>query len=385
MRTRIQSIGIVLILVLLGLLPKAQAVVPAPDGGYSGGNTAEGTNALLSLTTGTYNTAVGLYSLLSDNAGKFNTGVGAATLLANVGDPSTGHGVSNTATGAGALLSNTIGSYNTANGAFALFNNTTGDHNTAVGGGALPGPALFNNTTGRFNTAVGEGSLFSNTGGNDNTAIGAGALADNAGGNENVAVGLGALGNSTGDNNVALGNFAGLSQTTGSNNVYIGTQIDGTAGESNACYIGSIFGQTAAGGSAVFIDANSKLGTITSSRRFKEDISPMDKASEALFGLKPVSFRYKKEIDPARTSQLGLVAEDVEKVDPDLVVRDKEGKAYSVRYDQVDAMLLNEFLKEHARVQQLEKRVEQLTSGLQKVNAQLEASKSPRQIVANDQ
>jgi hypothetical protein len=398
MSIRVPSILVVITLLFLGFLPKVQAVSPAPDGGYAGGNTAEGTNALLSLSNGLYNTAVGLDSLLSDANGQFNTGLGAGTLLSNVGDPTAGHGVENTATGAGALLSNTTGSFNTASGAFTLFNNTTGNFNTAVGIG-LPSAALFNNTTGLFNTAIAGGALASNTEGNDNTAIGAAALADNINGDENVAVGLNALGNNTsGNNNVALGNLAGFSQTSGSNNVYIGNQIEGTAGESNACYIASIFGETAAGGSAVFVDANSKLGTVTSSKRFKEDIKPMDKASEALFALKPVSFRYKKAIDPTRGSQLGLVAEDVEKINPDLVVRDKEGKAYSVRYDQVNAMLLNEFLKEHRKVQELEgtiehqqesfraklgeqdKRIEALTLGLQRVSAQVEATKTEHRV-----
>jgi hypothetical protein len=166
----------------------------------------------------------------------------------------------------------------------------------------------------------------------------------------------------------------------------------GVSGESNACYIASIFGQTSASGSPVLINSNNKLGTATSSKRFKEDIKPMDKASEALFSLKPVSFRYKKEIDPAGTSQWGLVAEEVETVNPELVIRDKEGKPYSVRYDQVDAMLLNEFLKEHRKVEQLKKdfesklaeqqrQIEALTAGLQKVSAQLELSKRAPQTV----
>ena len=186
----------------------------------------------------------------------------------------------------------------------------------------------------------------------------------------------------------------------------------GVAGESNACYIASIFGQTSANGMPVFINSDNKLGTITSSNRFKEEIKPMDKVSEALFALKPVAFRYKKDIDPAGTPQLGLVAEEVEKVNPDLVVRDKEGKPYSVRYDQVNAMLLNEFLKEHRKVDNLEvtvtqqrkdfeaattqqqkgfeskitqqqKQIDALTAGLQKVNAQLEASKPAAQVVNN--
>ena len=172
--------------------------------------------------------------------------------------------------------------------------------------------------------------------------------------------------------------------TSGSDNVYIGYNIQGSASESNSCYIKSIFGQTAMGGSAVFIDANSKLGTLTSSKRFKEDIKPLGKASEALFALKPVTFRYKKEIDPASTPQLGLVAEEVEKVNPDLVVRDKEGKPYSVRYDQVNAMLLNEFLKEHRKVEQLEKQIEALTAGLQRVSTQLELNKLAPQTVKNN-
>src|SRR5205823_14042538 len=143
--------------------------------------------------------------------------------------------------------------------------------------------------------------------------------------------------------------------------------------------IASIFGQTASnGGTAVYVDASNKLGTLTSSKRFKEEIKPMDKASETLFALKPVCFRYKKEIDPAGTSQLGLVAEEVEKVNPDLVVRDKEGKPDSVRYDQVNAMLLNEFLKEHrkdeeqrkdfdATIARQQKQIDALTAGLLKV------------------
>jgi Chaperone of endosialidase len=167
--------------------------------------------------------------------------------------------------------------------------------------------------------------------------------------------------------------------------------MQGVAGESNACYIASIFGQTSPSGTAVSINSSGKLGTITSSRRFKDGIKPMDKASEAVFALKPVTFHYKKEIDTAGTSQFGLVAEEVEKVNPDLVVRDKEGKPYSVRYDQVNAMLLNEFLKEHRTVQEqgatiarLQKQIDALTAGLQKVSARHELSKSAPQTVLNN-
>jgi hypothetical protein len=304
----------------------AKAVNPPPDGGYPEGNTAEGQAALFSLTTGAANTAVGWLSLNTVDTGKFNTAIGAATLIGNTANQ-------NTATGAGALFNNGTGGNNTANGTFALFYNLEGSDNTAVGIAALS-----NNTTG--------------------------------------------------SNNVALGQSAGASATTGSNNVYIGAEMQGVAGESDACYIKSIFGQTSATGIPVLINSTNKLGTATSSKRFKEDIKAMDKSSEALFALKPVSFHYKKEIDPASTSQFGLVAEDVEKVNADLVVRDKDGKPYTVRYDAVNAMLLNEFLKEHKTMQEQgatiarqQKQIERLTAGLQKVSAQLEASKPAKQVV----
>src|SRR5262249_2977823 len=145
--------------------------------------------------------------------------------------------------------------------------------------------------------------------------------------------------------------------------ICIGSDVPG-ADVSNRCFIGQIFGATSSGGTPVFVNSDGQLGTITSSRRFKEEIRPMDKVSEALFALNPVTFRYKKQIDPESTSQLGLVAEEVENVNPDLVVHDKEGRPYSVRYDQVNAMLLNEFLKEHRKVEQLEKQIEALTVGL---------------------
>jgi len=231
-------------------------------------------------------------------------------------------------------------------------------------------------------------------------AAGSAALASNTTGAHNTANGVQTLSkNTTGNDNVALGFLAGNNQTTGSNNVYIGSNILGFAGENNACYIASIFGGTSTNGIPVLINSNHKLGTATSSARFKRDIHDMDKASEALFALRPVAFRYKKEIDPTGISQLGLVAEDVEKVNPDLIVRDKEGKPYSVRYDQVNAMLLNEFLKEHRTVQELkaivakqeanaarqQKQIETLTAAVQKVSARLEVSKPAPQTVLNNQ
>ena len=376
------------------LLPKSQAVSPPPDGGYPGYNTAEGDNALLSLTTGTENTAVGLSALANNRIGDFNTAIGAGALLANTVDE-------NTATGARALLNNTTGDTNTADGAFALLSNTRGNSNTAIGDSAL-----FSNAAGSGNTANGVNALYRNANGGSNTAIGVGALIANVGGNFNTANGASALlMNTSGTRNIALGASAGSNVTTASNVICIGT-----AGQNlnNSCYIGQVFGALSPGGTAVFINSNGKLGTIQSSQRFKEDIKPMEQASEALFALKPVTFRYKKEIDATGKSQFGLVAEQVEKVNPDLIVRDKDGKPYSVRYDQVNAMLLNEFLKEHRKlekfeaamtqqkkdfqavavqqqkeIQVLSATVKEQAAQIQKVSAQVEASKPTSQVVNN--
>jgi hypothetical protein len=370
------------------LSPLAQAVSPAPDGGYPNANTAEGDSALGSLTTGSFNTATGFLALraittasgntadgeevLRDSTGDFNTGTGAGALFNNT------TGGNNTAIGASALRSNTTGNYNMASGFMALLRNTTSDFNTATGAGAL----LFN--TADENTATGAAALLHNTTGDSNTAAGSAALFNNTTGAHNTGNGFQTLStNTAGNDNTALGFLAGSSQTTGSNNIYIGSFTLGVAGESNACYIASIFGQTSADGIPVLINASNKLGTATSSARFKRDIHDMDKASKALFALRPVAFRYKEEIDPAGISQLGLVAEDVEKVNPDLVVHDKEGRPYSVRYDQVNAMLLNEFLKEHRKIEQMQKQIEALSAGLQRVSAQLELSKPAPQTVKN--
>jgi hypothetical protein len=331
-----------MLLLALGFLvlsPTAQAVSPAPDGGYPGGNTAEGQNALLSLTSGNYNTGVGIYSLLSLTDGNFNTGVGAGTLLVNTADQ-------NTATGAGALFSNTTGSNNTANGTFALFSNTEGAENTASGF-----QALFSNTMADGNTAIGYQALFSNTGSPATSSL-------------NTAIGFQALLNNTGSLNTALGVGAGAALTTGSNNIYIGNE--GGSAESNTIRIGQdhtdtfiagISGATVAGGIPVIIDANGHLGTVPSSQRFKAEIKSMDKVSEAVLALKPVTFHYKS--DATGTPQFGLIAEEVAAVNPDLVVRDEKGEIYTVRYDAVNAMLLNEFLKEHHKVQELEATVAQ--------------------------
>ena len=457
-------------LVILGLAyfalaaPEAFAVSPAPDGGYAGANTAEGTNALNSLTSGSSNTAIGFQVLFNNTSGSGNTAAGLDALLHNttgidntavgfeallnntVSGGSTAIGFSalannttgndNTATGSDALLQNTSGNNNTASGVaalqanstgnnntatgcFALLNNSTGGDNTATGDEALESNttgfsntvagalALLHNTTGSHNTADGVDALLINTTGGDNTAIGFGALLSNSTADSNTAIGFEALQlNTTGANNIAVGTSAGSNLSTGNNNIDIGNT--GVAGESgkirigkqgaqNGTFIAGIAG-TAVTGSAVVVSSTGKLGVATSSARFKEQIQPMDKASKAILALKPVTFRYKEDVDPDRASQFGLVAEEVEKVDPDLVVHDEEGKPFTVRYEAVNAMLLNEFLKEHRKVEQQEtrlgkqeatiaqqqKQIEALAAGLQKVSATVELNKvAPTQVVDN--
>ena len=376
LRSRCALIVIPLVLVCAAVLPESRAVSPAPDGGYPGGNTAEGDNALFSLTTGSSNTAIGLAALGSNTTGALNTAEGSGALLFNT------TGFQNTAIGVNALVDNTIGAFNTASGVNALFRNTSGFQNVASGV-----QALFNNTTGFHNAAAGFQALFANTTGNHNTADGDNALVHTTTGILNTAVGAHALDeNVIGSSNVALGFQAGLN-ITGNGNVCIGESILGVAGENNVTRIRNIGSTAQANGIFVTVGAGGKLGFQASSRRYKDEIKPMDKASEVLFALKPVSFRYKKEIDPAQSPDFGLIAEDVATVNPDLVARDEQGKIATVRYQAVNAMLLNEFLKEHRLVQEqgatiahLEKQVEALTAGLQKVNARLDASNPATQV-----
>src|SRR6266403_1873396 len=315
-------------------------------------NTFLGEDALINNTTGVNNTATGLDALFSNTTGTANTANGTLALVSNT------TGSNNTANGVNALFSNTEGGFNTANGVQALFSNTTGGLNTANGVSALR-----SNTTGNSNTATGAHALFSDTTGFFNTANGDSALFSNNSGFHNTADGFNALAfNTTGSVNTALGFAAGSNLTTGSNNIDIGnpgvaaesnTVRIGTQGTQTATYIAGIYQATVAKGVSVVIDSTGHLGTKGSSERFKENIKPMDKASEAVLALKPVSFHYKKELDPEGIPQFGLVAEQVEKVNPDLVARDDQGKVYTVRYEAVNAMLLNEFLKEHRTVQEL--------------------------------
>jgi len=372
-----------------GLSPKAQAVSPPPDGGYPNFTTAEGQNALHSLTSGAANTALGAYSLFGTTTGSFNTAVGAGALDLNTGDENTAVGVAalllnagtnNTGVGVDALGLNTTGGSNAAVGAFALYSNTTGSDNTATGNGAL---AV--NTTGSSNTAIGSRALTFLSAADENTAVGFNALQVNTAGSGNTAVGALALINNTGNANVALGVNAGFDASTGSGNVYIGGDVDGVSGESNHTYIRNIKDTSVSGGGtdSVTVDLTSGLlGHLSSSRRYKEEIKPMNNASEAIFALKPVTYRYKREIDHTQSAAFGLIAEDVADVNPNLVARNAQGEAESIHYEMVNAMLLNEFLKEHRTVQEqgatiarLEKQIETLTAGLQKVNAQLAAAR----------
>jgi hypothetical protein len=331
LKTIAQPLLIAVSFACFALSPRAQAVTTDPEDYFPNNTTAVGQQALLNLTTGSLNTA----------------------------------------NGTGALYSNTTGDNNTANGAFALYSNTTGYSNTANGLGAL-----YYNRTGYYNTANGAFALYSNTTGNYNTAFGVNALLNNAG-----------------SSNVGLGAGAGKNLTIGSGNVCIGQGIFGVAGDSNTTRIRNIYSSVVSG-RAVYINSNNKIGTLASTRRVKNDIKPMEKASEAVLALKPVCFRYKKEIDASGTLQFGLIAEEVADINTDLVTRDSEGKPETVRYDAVNAMLLNEFLKEHRKVEDLKKdfqaAVAQLTAQLreqaaqiQKVSAQLEASKPAPQVVNN--
>ena len=377
-----------LVLACFGFAPGMQA---ATEGDLGKGNTVEGSGALQSLTTGIHDTALGYQTLFLDTIGNYNTATGSQALRNNTAD-------NNTADGFQALLKSTTGGDNTATGWRALFSNTIGTGNTANGL-----QALNSNTIGTGNTAMGFQTLFNNTTGSHNAAVGEDALS----------------GNTTGSFNIALGYGCGGSVTTGSFNIDIGNK--GLAGDDGTIRIGTsqsatfIAGISGAGqggpAAAVFINTNTgQLGTAapSSSRRFKREIKPMDQTSEAILGLKPVTFQYKS--DSKGTPQFGLIAEEVEKVNPDLVVRDTKGEVYTVRYEAVNAMLLNEFLKQHRTVQALkstaakeevtitqlrqdfqsklaeqQKQIKALTSGLEKVSAQLEASKTAPQMVDNHQ
>jgi hypothetical protein len=412
-------------LILVCFALQAQAIEPtAPATALANGNTADGDSALVGVT-GFYNSAFGFLSLLSNGAASFNTGVGAGTLLVNTANE-------NTAVGTGTLFTNTTGANNTGCGTFALWFNADGADNTAVGDSALfnnvsgvtnVGVGVFaaENTTSDFNVAVGGFALTANVAGTRNTAVGAGAMENGAAGDDNTVVGEIAGNEITGSGNSCFGSAAGSHIVGAVDGVVIGNGANGAGiglvaaprvisignvvGASSvfgdvhdSCYIGSIYNQNIGGAGtphAVWVDADGTLGLMPSSRRFKHDIKPMDQASAALLALKPVTFKYNS--DKKGTQQFGLIAEEVAEVNPDLILRDDQGVVLSVRYEQINAMLLNEFLKEHKKVEEQQASISQLKSEMQtmvaqlkeqaaliqKVSAQLEVNKAAPQVVAN--
>ncbi|HEY4273000.1 MAG TPA: tail fiber domain-containing protein [Candidatus Udaeobacter sp.] len=424
--------AILLMIAGFALLPRAEAVSPAPDGCYPNFTTAEGCNALQNLVGGAGNSGLGWYALFSTVEGSFNTGVGGGALVLNTAD-------SNTAVGAAALLLNTTGTQsvavgtdalvfnnaddNTAVGFFALEQNVSAVTNAALGTFAAENNDSSGNGTADFNVAIGGFALQANVDGTRNTAVGAGAMESADGGSDNTAVGelagnvLGA-----GSGNICIGSGAGtVAPMSGE---YNNTILLGISGDSNAnspngrCYIGNIRDVTTGSGGAipVLIDPDGQLGTMSSSRQFKKDIKPMDQASEGILKLNPVTFHYKNHRDIKKSKQeleFGLIAEDVAEVNPDLVARNKDGEIYSVRYDAVNVMLLNEFLKQHKKVEEQQANITQLNSKMvtqaaiiarqqkgmevltaqvkeqaaqiQKVSAQIQLNKSAARTVASGQ
>ncbi|TMP92913.1 MAG: hypothetical protein E6L08_07120 [Verrucomicrobia bacterium] len=453
-KSRNPAIGgflLLLPLVCFGLAPMAKAVGPDTDGAIAGSNNGEGIGVLVSRTSGIWNTGTGFEALNHLTAGQQNTATGLRALNNDI------NGGYNTATGVLSLFSNTSGFFNSATGAYSLANNTTGLRNTALGYAALYRnaggedntavgfaalyhnsvfassncafgksalfnnlkaetnnafgvEALYNNLTGEPNNAFGTGALFANTEGSSNNAFGHDALRNNVDGEWNNAFGFEALKtNVSGSFNTAIGDSAGF-DITGDGNVCIGEGVLGQTGVNDSTYIRNI-NTTAqpivAGVDGVTVDLTTgRLGHGVSSRRYKEQIKPMDKASEMLFALKPVTYRYKKEIDPKQTLDFGLIAEEVAKVSPELAIRDAKGQVANVRYNAINAMLLNEFLKEHQQVveqqatiaelkstvAQQQKGMDVLTAQLneqatqiQKVSAQIEMSRPVPKVVLNNQ
>jgi len=398
------------IFLVLAFLPRAHAVSPPPDGCYPNFTTAEGCNALKFLTSGVGNTGLGAFALYQGSDGGSNTGVGAAALVLNTADSNTAVGATalllhttgdtNTAIGRNALTNNQIGSDNNALGAFALFNNDSSGSGSANFNNAFGRNALLNNVDGDENDAFGDDAMEENTTGAQNTAMGDDALDGNTTGNGNTAVGKEA-GNSIldGNDNVVLGHNAGIGLMHASRNIAIGTEVAGPFADfDDTCFIGSIFGEIVSdpgSQAAVFVDQFNVVGIFNSSRKYKHDIQSMDKASETLYRLKPVTFKFNS--DWKGTTQYGLIAEEVAEVDPKLVVHDKNGQITSVHYEQINSMLLNEFLKEHKKVEELQAIVAQQQKGLeilttqlkeqaaqiQKVSAQLEIREPAGAVVVN--
>jgi trimeric autotransporter adhesin len=281
-------------------------------------------------------TTTGTGALGSENGGFGNTADGYYALYYNT------TGYANTASGYAALFSNIGGTYNTASGYYALYYNTTGSSNTGSGFGAI-----FANTTGNFNTASGYNALNFNSVGNNNAGLGYRALYANTSGSSNVAIGGNALYAMQGTNNIALGYNAGKLTTSGNSNIYIGhAGLNGS--ESKVTRIGQL--QTKVfiagirgvplSGATVVVGVGGQLGVVASSARYKNDIKSLADTADKLAQLRPVSFRYKTEPD---ATHYGLIAEEVDKVMPELVVRDEKNRPESVQYQELIPLLLQQW------------------------------------------
>jgi trimeric autotransporter adhesin len=380
-----------------GALQSLQPLNPGPGSTDVGAHddTAVGAYALFSTTIGDSNTAVGSEALTANTTGCANTAIGVGALSFNT------TGCNNTAAGISALQGNTTGKYNVATGSGALDNNSTGNENTGNGLNALysnligsrntgsGSSALFNNTTGSYNTATGYQSLYSNTTGYRNEASGSWALQFNTIGHDNTASGQGALlSNTSGSYNVGLGQNAGYYVTTGSANIEIGnvgTAADhniiriGTAGSQTATYIAGIQ-NTKVTGSAVYITSTGQLGVLASSQRYKISILPMGDSSEKLRQLRPVTFHLKT--DPKGPVQYGLIAEQVAKVYPELVIRDETGRVQGVHYEELAPMLLNEAQRQRKQIAAQAAEIDQLKAQLQRIDTALVKLQSKDDLVA---
>ena len=309
------------------------------------------------VSTGNRNTAIGEYALSSNTSGSDNTALGAE-----------------------ACFSTTSGSSNTGIGSFALGSNTTGQVNTAVGSGAMS-----SSTTGDANSAFGVNTMNSNTSGSSNTAIGFFALGGNSTGSNNTALGSNALSNTTGSSNIGIGRLAGSSISSGTNNIDIGNSAPGNESDTirigntqTRAFLAGVNGATSSSGVAVYVNSSGQLGTVTSSLRFKEDVEDMGEATGDLMKLRPVTFHYKAPYDDgSRLLQYGLIAEEVAKVYPTLVQYDAQGKPFTVRYQALNTMLLNELQKQHAQVEEQKAQLAAQEARIQRLEALLE-----RQAVA---
>jgi hypothetical protein len=345
-----------------GAVLENSALVPAgADGGINVFVTDESNvvidiNGYFVAQSNSTSTAVGTGA---SNAGTQNTAMGYNALTAN-------SGTSNTAVGASALTANSLGNNNTAVGASALFSNVLGSANTAIGTNSL-----LNTFAGNDNTGIGFSALNSNITGSNNVAIGASSLSSNTTGTYNVAIGMNALNAETsGSDNIALGYQAGNLVTTGNYNIDIGnTGVAsdagviriGTAGSQTSTYLAGV-ANSSVSGATVVITSNGQLGVQTSSERFKEDIADIGDASDGLMQLRPVMFRYRNApADGSKREQYGLIAEEVDKIYPELVVRDSDGRPWALAYQELPALLLNEIQKQRRTIAAQEQELQRLS------------------------